>query len=105
MGALTLQTDDLLLIQGTLSLDALGLVLEYSTTRNLTFREAEKNFQSARGIKARELLRIFLDPSSYADIMLLLEMFDKGTIEFATYEVDLGVLPYRNTVIFELRGY
>jgi hypothetical protein len=95
--------DELLLLQGTLMQDDLGLVLEYSTEKNKKFREA--TFSTLRGLRARHVLHGALDASSLADLFILLDMDENCVIEFATYEIDVGVQPNRNTVIFEVRGY
>jgi len=95
--------DDLLLIQGTLSRDELGILLEYSTEKNKKFREA--TFQTARGLRAHHLLRSRLDASSRADLVALLDTFETCNIEFAAYEIDVGVIPHRRGVVFEVRAY
>jgi hypothetical protein len=97
--------DEYLTLQGSLSFDDLGVILEYSSERNKKFREA--TFTTLRGVRARHVLHQFLDPSSLADLFAMLDMYnqDKCVIEFAAYDVDVGVIPNRNWVIFEVRAY
>ncbi len=46
-----------------------------------------------------------LDPSSRDDLEALLELYPDATVELTSYDVDVGVLPYRNTIVGEVRHY
>jgi hypothetical protein len=58
-----------------------------------------------QGIIVRALLREFLDASSLDDVDELLELYPDATIELASYPYDLGRIPNRNTLIWEVRDY
>jgi hypothetical protein len=57
------------------------------------------------GVAVRTLLDCYLDPSSRDDVDALLEMYPDATIELAAYSVDVGIIPGRNTLIWEVRDY
>lgn len=57
------------------------------------------------GLVALGMLKSRCDANSYEDLMELLDEYPDSTIEFAVYEVNLGVIPHRNTIIFEVRNY
>ena len=80
----------------------MDIVLEYSQEPNLKFREA--TFSILKGSRARHLLRNLVDFHSFSNLMALLETYN-GVVEFAAYSVSVGIVPNRNTVIFEVRAY
>jgi len=51
------------------------------------------------------LLAHFMDPSSRDDLDDLLELYPDATIEFACFPNDVGVIPGRNTIFWEVRNY
>ena len=55
------------------------------------------------GLRAAALLRHYADPDSFDWIMHLLEEFPGHTVEFGCYTCPWGVVPGRNTVIWEVR--
>jgi hypothetical protein len=61
--------------------------------------------RSYSGLIVSTLLDHFMDPSSRDDVEMLLEMFPNATIEFSCFPCDVGVIPNRNTVIWEVRDY
>jgi hypothetical protein len=50
-------------------------------------------------------LRRCLDPASFEDVMLLLQWYPEAAIELAAFSCPVGVLPRRNTIIWEVRDY
>lgn len=46
-----------------------------------------------------------MDPSSQQDLDDLLDLYPDATIEFTCYDIDLGVIPNRNTIFWEVRNY
>jgi hypothetical protein len=96
--------DDKLLIQGELMQGIGGLNLTYSL-QQMKMREALKNADSAKGLKAKLILEYFLNPCSYDDMNSLFEQFPDHAVEFSTYSMNLGSIPHRNTVIWEVRYY
>lgn len=99
-----MQPDDKLLIQGEVLIDHRGLCLAYSHERK-PMRVAMRNASHLFGISAVCLLRRFLDHASYDDLTLLAERYHRHVIEFGTYACKVGVVPRRNTVIWEVRLY
>lgn len=98
--------DQFLVIQASMGRDPFqGLWIEYCLESNIHFRQAMQQSTFARGLEATMLLRRFVDPSSLDDLFQLTDSYPNAVIEFATYTIDVGVLPRRRTVIFEVREY
>ena len=96
--------DHRLTIQGEFCEDeATGYSLFYSTEK-LPMRKAMQVGRSLRGPSAKLILRQYLSPSSYEDMMVLLDQYPGHVIEFSSYEVNLGTIPGRNTLVWEVRG-
>lgn len=94
-----------LTIQGELMNSEKGLYLLYTTVKkpmNLGLREQELHTE---GMKTNLMLKSYLSPSSYEDMKILLEMFPEDIIEFSSYRVNVGNIPGRNTVIWEVRNF
>lgn len=98
--------DDFLVIQGEVMRGVEGLELFYST-KQMKMRDAmvDGGARSARGLTAKLLLETHLNPSSFADLEVLLDGFPDHVVEFSTYRFCLGDIPGRNTVIWEVRKY
>jgi len=100
--------DDLLSIQGNIYTFDSAIRLTYSTKPGLRFREAVTYpyGKFADGLLAHSLLKFYLSPSDYEDLNYLLDTYDDcKVIEFSTYRVNVGVLPNRKTVWWEVRNY
>jgi len=97
--------DDLLLIQGEVMASTHFLSLRYSRLP-LPMRKAlaEKQYH-LDGIKAVLLLRHYLDSDSFDDLMGLLDTYPDSVVEFSTWAKDVGNVPHRNTVVWEVRNY
>lgn len=59
----------------------------------------------AVGLKALLLMQHYVDPASLDDILYLSERYDGAVVEFTTCSIDVGLIPHRNTVIWEVRNY
>jgi hypothetical protein len=97
--------DDKLLIQGEINRTENGIYLHYSNVKkpmNLALKEEPKH---AFGLKAEMILKNFLFPQSYADLMELFEVFPDSVIEFGAYSTTVGNTPGRNTIVWEVRNY
>lgn len=57
------------------------------------------------GATVKWLLRRYADPASQDDIDALLDLYDGHVVEFACFETNVGVIPGRNTLIWEVRKY
>ncbi len=97
--------DEVLAIQGEFFTTFGGHNLRYSTAKGLSMRQAMTNPQYAEGYRALALMAHFMDANSMEDFRELLERFPDSVFEFATYERPVGVLPRRNTIIFEIRNF
>lgn len=95
--------DACLLIQGEL-MRYPGYVLTYSCEK-AKMREAMKHPKHAQGLTAKFLLQQFCAPSSFDDLMELLDLYPDHVIEFGAYEQGLGNRAGRNTIIWEVRDY
>ena len=103
--------DSHLTIQGEVMRGFGGLELTYTTVQKPMNQALTEKRETTRGIKAYYLLRRYLCPSSYSDLEALLGKFDNGileqscVVEFSAYDVNVGDIPNRNTVIWEVRNY
>jgi len=97
--------DEHLLIQGELMLRPFGYYLLYSIVKkpmNIALKEEPKH---AHGLEALSLLKTNLWSQSYTDLMDLLDIYSESVIEFGAYDLAVGDLPHRNTIIWEVRNY
>lgn len=106
--------DSCLLIQGELMYDVVKNVNDNGTCGyNLFYCKIPgkmrdvlfKYGSSAEGLYAKILLQHYMDAYSFEDICLLLEKYPGHVIEFSTYGINLGNIPGRNTIIWEVRKY
>src|SRR5262245_40018257 len=99
--------DEYLTIQGNVWLSETGLSLEYSREPNIGHRQAVRppHLRTATGLMATSLLKTFMDPNSYDDLMELFELYPEAVVEFSTYSKKVGTSPQRNTVYWEVRNY
>ena len=51
------------------------------------------------------LLERYMDPASRDDVDAFLDLFPDATIEFTCFTVDVGNIPGRNTLFWEVRDY
>lgn len=51
------------------------------------------------------LLNTYMDPSSRDDVDMLFELYPDATIEFTCFRVNVGSIPNRNTLFWEIRNY
>ena len=56
-------------------------------------------------LETRMLLAKYMDAASRDDLDMLLEQYPDAAIEFACFSVYVGVIPRRNSVIWEVRNY
>lgn len=96
--------DHHLLLQGEVMRSEQYLTLFYSIAP-LRMRAALERGRQATGLVAVDLLRGNLSPASLDDMQELFDRFDGHVIEFSTYAVDLGIMPNRNTIFWEVRAY
>lgn len=97
--------DHLIILQGEICRTFRGWEGMFSTTPGLRMREAMKIWKSFRGLAVGVILDTFMDPTSRDAVDQLLELYPTATIEFACYSRDVGVIPNRNTIIWEIRDY
>lgn len=65
----------------------------------------KKSENYATGHTALCILKTFLDPSSYDDLMELFDTYPDSVIELSAFSKDVGIVPHRNTIIWEVRNY
>ena len=97
--------DEKLILQGEVMRGMLGLDLTYTTIKkpmNIALKEKEKY---TSGIISQQILRTILSPPSFSDLDALLEIYPKSIIEFSAYSCEVGNIPGRNTIIWEVRNY
>ena len=57
------------------------------------------------GATVLALLDKYMDPSSRDDLNDLLDLYPDATVELSCFTVDVGVIPGRNTIFWEVRDY
>ena len=96
--------DEKISIQGEVCLQP-DLRLFYSTAPKAMRRALAESGINCHGIVAKSVLCHYVDPSSYQDILTLLEYYPDHVVEFGAYRMGVGADPRRNTVIWEVRLY
>jgi hypothetical protein len=99
------QPDHKILILGELKLTEFGLYLMYSQVKKPMKEALNVETKHVFGLKTKLLLEEFLFPQSYSDINTIFELFPNSIIEFTAYSQSFGILPNRNTIIWEIRNY
>ncbi len=56
-------------------------------------------------LQTKVLLDRYMDPASRDDVDALLERYPDATIEFTCFTVNVGNIPGRNTMMWEVRNY
>lgn len=106
--------DHLLAIQGELSRTEAGWELNYSTEPNVGHADAmnRRPAKHARGLAALMVLRQYLPPADYEDLLALFDTYDQSTssrdvvaVEFSTFRCVVGNAPNRRTIHWEVRSY
>ncbi|MBR9705368.1 hypothetical protein GOV12_08190 [Candidatus Pacearchaeota archaeon] len=97
--------DNKLILQGEITQTQKGLFLLYSTLKKPMNQALKENEKFIQGLRVNIILKEILTPPSYDDLMEILNLFPNDVIEFSCYETNLGNLPYRNMIIWEVRGY
>jgi hypothetical protein len=92
-------------LQGEAMETETGLYLYYSRVPKPMRASLLEGGRDARGIVARELLRYYMDSSSYDGLRVLFDRYPEHVVEFSCYSVNWGTLPNRNTIIWEVRKY
>ncbi|MBW3020365.1 hypothetical protein KY334_03635 [Candidatus Woesearchaeota archaeon] len=96
--------DEFLLIQGEIMKSNEFYYFRYSTEKT-NMRDALKNAKDIEGLEVEMLLKKYMDSASYDDLMILLDTYPDHVVEFSVYSIDLGEVPNRNTIFWEVRKY
>lgn len=97
--------DDEILFQGEVMRSPNYLSMRYSTLKE-GMRTALYTKQShVEGLQAVMLLKTSIDPASWDEFQDLLEIYDDAVVEFSIWNVDIGMVPRRNTIFWEVRHY
>lgn len=56
-------------------------------------------------LATKVLLDHYMDPSSHDDLDALLDLYPDATIELSAFTIDVGNIPGRNTIFWEVRDY
>jgi len=98
--------DEHLIVQGEFMRIAPEIYnLIYTTVKKPMNRALEEETLDVRGLTALNLVKGNLFPSSYDDLQLLFDLFPDSVIEFSAYDICVGNLPNRNTIMWEVRNY
>jgi hypothetical protein len=98
-------------IQGEFSYVSGKPVLTYTFLKEPMYLAFKKEQLHKDGLSATILLNEYCDPSSYEWIISATEIFGDHThvnipiIEFTCFSINIGSIPNRNTIIWEIRNY
>jgi hypothetical protein len=94
--------DERIIVQGEyMNLD--GEEWFFYSTEKTRMRQALQHAKHMSGPGVRLVLKSAMAPSSYADFLALIEKCPDHVVEFSVYEINLGILPGRNTIFWEVR--
>ena len=96
--------DHLRTIQGEVCEYEGQLYFDYSFEKT-HLRAAMRHATQSVGLAARTILRSYLSPSSYEDLMTVLELYPGHVVEFTAFETCVGNLRGRNSYTWEVRKY
>jgi hypothetical protein len=97
--------DHLLTFQGEVMRNHQGLVVFGSDKPGLKMREALKVAVTYTGLTASMKLKRYFNPSSLSDLEAIFDRYPDSVVEFSAYSCNLGCIPGRNVVIWEVRDY
>lgn len=100
-----MQSDDAILLQGEVYRSVEGLYLlasKLKTHMRPALREGGKHYWLS---VAYAELSTALWPSDYDALMDLLADYPDSVVEFSAYDKAVGIIPNRNTIIWEVRNY
>jgi hypothetical protein len=96
--------DSAITIQGEVQEGINGWDLRYSNDK-VPMRKAMDKCLHAKGLTARMMLEHHMDSASLDDLKDLLDTYPGAVVEFTTLSEDLGLVPRRNTVFWEVRHF
>ena len=99
--------NELVQLQGEVTRTEHGLEGVMAIRSGLNMREAAARglLLPVRGLRANLLLDHFLCPNSREDLGKIMDAYPDAVVEFAAFPSFVGVLPRRNTLIWEVRNY
>jgi hypothetical protein len=68
-------------------------------------KSLRSGWRESSGVVARHLLKDHLWPSDYDDVQELLDLYPGHVVELTAFSRAVGVVPGRNTAIWEVRNY
>lgn len=57
------------------------------------------------GAETNVILERYMDPSSRDDLRDIMDLYPDAAVEFTCFDVNVGNLPHRNTIFWEIRNY
>lgn len=94
------------LIQGEILQTEDGINLYYSKVAKPMRDALKEQSDTIVGLRALKTLQHYMCPNSYEWLQVLLDRYPFHCIEFSTYSVNFGTIPYHNTCFWEVRiGY
>lgn len=82
-----------------------GLALYYSTDNALMRDALVKSGRQVWGLRTMLVLRHFLNPTDFEELMTLLDHFPGHVIEFSSFSRSVGLIPHRQMIVWEVRLY
>ena len=96
--------DDDLLFQGEVMRSPNYYNFFYSR-EPLPMREALKRGVQIQGLAVVQMFREGMSPSSFEDFQALMDLYPDSVVELSVYSKDIGFIPGRNTIVWEVRNY
>jgi hypothetical protein len=82
-----------------------GLYLHHSTAQTHLRAALEQSGRHAENSAALSILRWACCPNSLDDLMTLLDLYQDAVIEFTAYDAEIGDVPHRDCIVWEVRNY
>lgn len=98
--------DDQIIVQGEFMNNpgsAAGWYFRHSFHKEKMRTALAVDERHAEGLRAHWLLKHYMSPSSWEDFCALLEKYPTSVFELSIYRVNVGHIPGRNTIIWEVR--
>lgn len=71
----------------------------------MRYAMAAGHLRPVRGLAVKDALDRYMNENARDDLEAILDLYPDATVEFTCYSRELGILPRRNAVIWEVRNY
>jgi hypothetical protein len=96
--------DDRVVLQAEVMNSRCFLDMRYALHSGMGMRPAYEIMQHTNGIRAVEILKTYLDASSWDNLCWILQEYSDCVVELSSYDCAVGVLGW-STIFWEVRAY